>query len=83
MSHATRINWGKKYENLPPLDLVQLQIESYQQFLNQGIIDSLTEVNGEKGIQDFTGKNWVIKFGNHRFGEAKYSEAEARSGDRA
>lgn len=78
MSQAKRINWGKHYKNLPPLDLVQLQIASYQQFLDKGIVESLEEVNGEKGIEDFTGKNWMIKFGNHRFGEPKYTEAQAR-----
>lgn len=79
MSHATRINWGKKYKNLPPLDLVKLQIDSYNDFLNNRIRTSLEEVNGENGIEDFTGKNWSIKFGEHRFGEPKYSAAEARS----
>lgn len=79
MSHATRINWGKKYKNLPPLDLVKLQIDSYNDFLNNRIRTSLEEVNGENGIEDFTGKNWSIKFGDHRFGEPKYTAAEARS----
>lgn len=79
MSHSTRQNWGKNYRNLPTLDLVKLQIDSYEQFLEKGITESLKEVNGERGIEDFTGKNWRITFGKHRFGEAKYSISQAKS----
>jgi len=79
MSNAARQYWGKQFKNLPELDLVQLQISSYEEFLSQGIADSLKEVNGEKGIEDFTGKNWRITFGAHRFGEPKYSISQARS----
>jgi len=79
MSHAARQNWGKQFTNLPQLDLVQLQIDSYEEFLKEGIAESLKEVNGEKGIEDFTGKNWRITFGNYRFGETKYGIEQARS----
>lgn len=74
-----RRNWGTNYETLPELDLVKLQIESYEAFLAHGIQESLQEVNGEKGIEDFTGKNWSISFGAHRFGKAKYSVAQAKA----
>lgn len=80
MSQTPRINWGKEYSNLPELDLIQLQIDSYQDFLDNGITGSLQEVNGENGgIEDFTGKNWSISFGEHRFGDTKYSIEEAKS----
>jgi len=79
MSNAARQYWGKQFKNLPELDLVQLQISSYEEFLSQGIADSLKEVNSEKGIEDFTGKNWRITFGQHRFGEPKYTISQARS----
>jgi DNA-directed RNA polymerase subunit beta len=78
MSQAKRINWGKKYKNLPTLDLVKLQIESYNKFLTEGIEASLKEVNGEDGIEDFTGKNWSIQFGKHRFGDIKYNIEQAK-----
>lgn len=78
MPQSHRQNWGKDYTNLPELDLVALQIESYQQFLEKGIAQSLNEVNGEKGIEDFTGKNWVLTFGNHRFGDPKYTIEQAK-----
>lgn len=73
-----RQNWGKDYKQLPKLDLVGLQIESYKEFLQAGIRESLDEINNENGIEDFTGKNWSIKFGDYRFGEPKYTIAQAK-----
>ncbi|MCL4208167.1 DNA-directed RNA polymerase subunit beta [Patescibacteria group bacterium] len=73
-----RQNWGKDYKQLPKLDLVGLQIESYKEFLQTGIRESLDEINNENGIEDFTGKNWSIKFGDYRFGEPKYTIAQAK-----
>ncbi len=78
MPLITRQNWGKSHTILPELDLIKLQLESYQQFLDGGIREALDEVNGEKGIEDFTGKNWSIKFGNYRFGQSKYTIAQAK-----
>src|SRR5690348_17582243 len=45
---------------LPELDLVGLQLQSYATFLKEGIAQALEEVNGEKGIEDYTGKNWAL-----------------------
>jgi DNA-directed RNA polymerase subunit beta len=73
-----RQNWGKDYKKLPELDLVGLQIASYKDFLQNGIRESLDEINSENGIEDFTGKNWSIKFGDYRFGEPKYTVAQAK-----
>ena len=73
-----RQNWGKDYKQLPELDLVGLQIASYKDFLKNGIRESLDEINNENGIEDFTGKNWSIKFGDYRFGEPKYTVSQAK-----
>jgi len=78
MQHTTRENWGKDHLILPELDLIRLQTESYDKFLASGIREALDEVNSDKGIEDFTGKNWSIRFGNYRFGQAKYTIAQAR-----
>jgi DNA-directed RNA polymerase subunit beta len=78
MPQLTRQNWGKHHTILPELDLIKLQLESYDGFLSHGIREALDEVNSEKGIEDFTGKNWSIRFGNYRFGQAKYSIAQAK-----
>lgn len=74
-----RQNWGQNHQVLPKLDLIELQINSYQDFLNNGIEESLKEINSDKGIEDFTGKNWSLKFGQYRFGQAKYTPTEAKN----
>lgn len=78
MSQQVRVNWGKQHKVLPELDLIKLQKDNYEWFLAEGIKESLLEVNGEKGIEDFTGKNWALSFGNFRFGQAKYTPAQAK-----
>lgn len=78
MSDVTRQNWGKHHAIVPELDLVGLQKESYQHFLDHGIASALQEVTGESGIEDYTGKSWALKFGGYRFGDPKYSATEAK-----
>ncbi len=78
MNHSPRQNWGKTYKLLPELDLVKLQIDSYSQFLDHGIRESLQEVNGENGIEDYTGKNWSLRFGEYRFALPKYTISQAK-----
>ncbi|MDQ5951297.1 MAG: DNA-directed polymerase subunit beta [Patescibacteria group bacterium] len=73
-----RQNWGTDHAVLPHLDLVGLQLESYQDFLEGGIKDTLMEVYSEDGIEDYTGKNWRLQFGEYRFGKAKYSISQAK-----
>ena len=79
MPHSQRQNWGKQHKILPELDLIKLQKESYQDFLDHGIEDSLNQVNAENGIEDYTGKNWLLKFGEHRFGETKTTPSLAKA----
>lgn len=78
MPQAKRDNWGQTHKKLPHLDLIGLQVDSYQDFLQNGIGESLAEVNSEKGIEDFTGKNWVLRFGTYRFGEPKCTPTVAK-----
>lgn len=79
MKQSPRQNWGKTYKHLPELDLVKLQIDSYSQFLNSGISEALDEVNGERGIEDYTGKNWSLRFGAYRFALPKYTISQAKN----
>ncbi len=79
MSNTTRQNWGFTNKVLPELDLVKLQLDSYQHFLTVGIKQSLTEVNGDQGISDYTGKNWRLAFGEYRFGKPKYTIEQAKA----
>ncbi len=65
-NHITRQNWGKVYNVLPPMDLLAVQKESYVKFLETGIADILKEISP---VDDFTGKNWSLSFGEHKIGK--------------
>ena len=78
MPTKKRQNWGMQHRVLPKLDLVGLQLQSYDSFLKTGIGQALEELSGEKGIEDYTGKNWKLKFSKHRLGKAKYGIKEAK-----
>lgn len=78
MSHAARQNWGLVNTKVPELDLVGLQLHSYQKFLETGIKEALSDVYGTTGIEDYTGKNWQLTFGEHRYGEAKLTIQQAK-----
>jgi DNA-directed RNA polymerase subunit beta len=79
MSHNLRQNWGQINGVLPELDLIKLQLDSYSEFLQVGVKRALQEVNGEKGIEDYTGKNWSLSFGEYRFGKSKYTVTQAKT----
>lgn len=69
-----RTNWGKTYQNLPPLNLLSVQKDSYQWFLEEGIKECLEEISP---VSDFTGKNWEIYFGDYSFGKPRCTPQEA------
>lgn len=69
-----RIFWGKIYKNLPPLDLLAVQQESYQWFLDKGVHQVLDEI---ASIVDFTGKNWELRLENPIFGESRHTISQA------
>jgi len=72
MQNSQRQYWGKQNSVLPEIDLIGLQIDSYNDFLQNGIKSALEQVNANNGIEDYTGKNWLLKFGDYRFNEPKY-----------
>jgi len=75
---SPRQYWGTTGVTLPELDLTKVQRESYQEFLDIGIREALDEINAERGIEDFTGKNWSLKFGEYHFGKPKYTPSQAK-----
>ncbi|MBP7842940.1 DNA-directed RNA polymerase subunit beta, partial [Candidatus Woesebacteria bacterium] len=79
MQQNLRQNWGQTHTVLPELDLIKLQLDSYKEFLGTGIKRALQEVNAEKGIEDYTGKNWSLSFGEFRFGKSKYTVTQAKN----
>ncbi len=72
MSDNKRQYWGKIYSHLPPLDLTQIQRESWQEFLQTGVKEALSEISP---IDDFTGKNWQLEIIDPYFGKSSNSPA--------
>ncbi len=70
--------WSKPRPLIPELDFLKIQIDSYNDFLTNGIAETLAEVSGEKGIEDYTGKNWALSFGRHYFGRGEYDIKTSR-----
>lgn len=69
-----RENWGKITPKLKELDLIKVQLDSYRQFLEEGIQESLSELNP---IKDFTGKVFEFEFLSSRVGLPKISPKQA------
>lgn len=69
-----RVYWGKSYPSLPTLDFVSVQRDSYQQFLDEGMGDLISEISP---VSDFTGKNWELTLGKYTYGKPKYSASQA------
>ncbi len=67
--------WSKTESLVPQLNLIQIQLDSYHWFLEQGIKDVLQEISP---VEDFTGKNWTLELGSFYFGNPKYTAEQAR-----
>ncbi|TMB97947.1 MAG: hypothetical protein E6J42_06990, partial [Chloroflexi bacterium] len=67
----------KSYSRIPdviPLPaLVQIQVDSYKIFIEEGLRELLDEISP---IQDFTGNRLEMRFSDYRFDEPKYSQEE-------
>ncbi len=64
----------ERFKKVPEFDLLAIQKESYNHFLNEGIRKLLDEFSP---IEDFTGKNWQLEFLEHHFDKPKYGIAES------
>ncbi len=56
-------------------NLIELQLNSYKWFLDQGLKELFAEINP---IKDFTGKNFELIFGNYFLDKPKYDEKTAK-----
>lgn len=74
MYRKKRENWGNEIHKLPTLDLVKIQLDSYSDFLNNRIGDSLRRLNP---IKDFSGKTFQFEFLSHKIGDPKITPKEA------
>ncbi len=79
MSNALRDRrtFAKLSEVLPPPNLISVQKESFDWFLNEGLGDTLNEISP---IEDFTG-NLALQFLSHRFEDPKFDEDECKEKD--
>ena len=71
---TNRENWGNITSRIEEPNLAQIQIDSYKQFLEDGIRESLLELNP---IKDFTGKIFEFEFLSNRIGLPKFSPKQA------
>ena len=58
--------------------LIDIQINSFKWFLEEGLRELLDEINP---IEDFTGTRMKLRFGQYTFGEPKHNELECRERD--
>jgi len=73
----TRESFAQIKEVLKMPNLIEIQTNSYQWFLNEGIREMFHDISP---IQDFTG-NLVLEFVDYSLGEPKYSVDESRERD--
>ncbi|OGM11617.1 DNA-directed RNA polymerase subunit beta [Candidatus Woesebacteria bacterium RBG_16_34_12] len=70
-----RRNFGKEERDLPELNLSNVQRESWDWFLSEGIFQELKEISP---IDDFTGKNWQIILEKPELGVSKLSPRQTQ-----
>ena len=73
-----RKRYARIPEVLPIPDLIELQLDSFDWFIDQGLRELFDEICP---IQDFTGRVMELRFGEYEFGEPKYTELECRARD--
>ncbi len=76
--YPERRSFGKIPAVLEMPQLVQIQLDSFRWFLDEGMRELLAEISP---ITDFTGKSMELSFLDFEFGEARYTEAECRERD--
>ena len=65
-------------EVLPIPNLIELQLNSFNWFIENGLRELLDEISP---IQDFTGRVMELRFREYEFEAPKYSELECRTRD--
>ncbi len=58
--------------------LIETQLDSFRWFQREGLRELFDEISP---IEDFTGKNLELSFGDYEFGEPRYNEYECRERD--
>ncbi len=63
-------------QKVPLPNLIEIQVDSYKWFIEEGVRDLLDEISP---IQDFSGKKLELKFLKHSIGEVKYDAEIAKN----
>src|SRR6187455_1511660 len=69
---------GVSYEKFEIPNLIELQLDSFDWFVKNGLRELFDEISP---IKDFTGKVMELQFLDYEFGDPKYSEEECRTKD--
>ena len=77
LASRERLSFSKLREVLQLPDLIAVQRESFQWFLEQGVAEVLSDISP---IEDFTGQ-LKLELSDHIFDPPKYSEDECRERD--
>ncbi|MBI2356034.1 MAG: DNA-directed RNA polymerase subunit beta [Candidatus Doudnabacteria bacterium] len=72
---SKRTSFTPFHEVMEMPNLIEVQLASYQWFLQQGLAELFSEINP---IKDFTGKNFELVFGNYFLDKPKYDEKTAK-----
>ncbi|HEU4671499.1 MAG TPA: DNA-directed RNA polymerase subunit beta [Candidatus Limnocylindrales bacterium] len=75
---SDRKRYARIPEVLPVPNLIELQLESFEWFIDKGLRELFDEISP---IKDFTGKVMELQFLDYEFGPPKYSEEECRTKD--
>ena len=75
---STRTRYARIPEVLPIPNLIELQLTSFDWFIDKGLRELFDEISP---IKDFTGKVMELQFLDYEFGPPKYTELECRTKD--
>ena len=75
---SARKSYARIPEVLPIPNLIELQLDSFQWFVEKGLRELFDEISP---IKDFTGKVMELQFLDYEFGPPKYTELECRTKD--
>ena len=60
ISDKKRYDWGKKFSRLPKINPIEIQTESWQNFLEKDFKEIIQSISP---IDDYTGNNWSLELG--------------------
>lgn len=73
---GARVFYKKPFIDVPLPDLAEIQTESYDWFFKEGLKELLEEISP---IDDFTGENYSLEFGEHSLLQPKIDEFSAKN----